>query len=156
MGARKTIPCLQHWGVRGSGGRREGATVICEMLQGCDKHRDLRRLGFQIQAVFITPYCCWPEGHLFSEVVKGPYLQLPHSLAHKSLINGTYRWHLPFLCFMYPVCLNSDLSMIGFHRVNSAWCLAFNKYSTHGSYKTYDPSVVAEIIAGHLFRCSPW
>ena len=50
--------------------------VASEMLQGCDKHRDQRRLGLQMQTVFFISYGCWPGNHVFSEL-DGPCLELP-------------------------------------------------------------------------------
>lgn len=74
----------------------------------------------------------------------------------KSLISETHGWHLSFLCFMYPFCPNSDLSMIGYYRVYSAWCLAFNKHSTHSSGLSLISEWLLALAVGHLFRSSPW
>ena len=41
---------------------------VCKCYKVVINTRALRRLGLQIQALFLTPYGSWPGSHLFSEV----------------------------------------------------------------------------------------
>lgn len=61
--------------------------VASEMLQGYDKHRDLRRLVLQMQTVFFAPYGCWPGNHLFSEF-DGPCPESPLRYIWEELVFG--------------------------------------------------------------------